>query len=889
MADSVIVNGAAPSNGASARRLPLSDYHLADLRKSGLSDETIRLCCFETIDSKEASALLNWDKPTSALGKCLKIPFLDREGKTTDFARIKPSKPRTRKEEGEKKEVKYEQPKGRPIRPYFPPMAWTLIDDPAPSLLITEGEKKAVKAAQEGFACIGLTGVDCWSAPRERDEDGKPIGPRHLHPDLAALALSGRNVFIVFDSDLSVKPDVQRAERSLALALTTAGAKVRCARLPSGDNGEKIGLDDYLCRYTADELRNLLATAEAIDTTQPPKRRRGKPPSPDSPARQDARTEVEICADEHEVVQIVAAILSSDDQLFQRDGRLVRPLTIRDTDPGANAEPGPRSDKRLRIEYPTGSIVLRPAESAFVRLRITAHCVLMGTDRKGNPKQVNPPAWLAPAVDAAPGNIRPIAGVLPGPTLDHTGRLINTVGYDAPTRFFMGRACPALAMPDFPSLDDARGAAEVLTELVEDFPFADPEQRGELSRWLCLLLAACCRHLIDRTPLGLITANQAGSGKTFLARLISIIAHGTRFPILMSWPEGSELMARGDEIRKRLASLLTESASLVLLDNLPRGEDFGSPEVDAFLTSDAYHDRQLGKNDGSRVGGVNRCLLLATGNNVMPSGDTADRTLLLRLWTADPNPRSRPSEAFHRPDLERYALDERPRYLAAALTIWRARILAGTPRPEGPAWGSFECFVDTVVSIIRWLGWPDPIGDRTKHLDELDREGQALRGVLALWESVLGTEPLRGNEILAKIEAAGGSDAGNAFREFLQTLGRIGKWPPTLQRLGKSIASHRGRVAEVESPDGSRVRLVLRSDYCSNTKANRYFVERLPSTGAGRCGECGECGESSVPPRGRAGASAPAGTPSERPGTNPAFPAHPATDHKGALVEEITL
>src|SRR5262249_20908917 len=148
------------------------------------------------------------------------------------------------------------------------------------------------------------------------------------------------------------------------------------------------------------------------------------------------------------------------------------------------------------------------------------------------------------------------------------------------------------------------------------------------------------------------------------------------------------------------------------IDNLPRGAAFNSAEVDAFVTSDAYYDRELGYNDGRRVGGPNRCLLLVTGNNLRPSGDTADRTLVVNLRSQDPNPRARPASSFRPPDVEGYAIAHRAALLGAALTIWRAWICAGEPQPPGPDWGSFLTWVGTAVAVVRWLGLADPLADR---------------------------------------------------------------------------------------------------------------------------------------------------------------------------------
>src|SRR5262249_43461693 len=129
----------------------LAPQHLADLMASGLTPQTIAACGFHTVSGAEVNRLLGWRGGGEKLGPCLAIPFYDLDGRQTGFARLKPDRPRAQeKENGEERLVKYEQPKGVPIRPYFPLACWSGLTDARKPLLITEGEKKAAKAAQEG-------------------------------------------------------------------------------------------------------------------------------------------------------------------------------------------------------------------------------------------------------------------------------------------------------------------------------------------------------------------------------------------------------------------------------------------------------------------------------------------------------------------------------------------------------------------------------------------------------------------------------------------------------------------------------------------------------------------------------------------------------------------
>jgi putative DNA primase/helicase len=138
-------------------------------------------------------------------------------------------------------------------------------------LLITEGEKKAAKADQEGLPCIGLVGVYGWQKKRKQGPRGKAEGARELIDGLAPVRWGGRQVYVCFDSDAAENKNVQRAEWYLAQALQAKGAIVRVVRLPPGPpdaDGKptKVGLDDFLVAHGLEAFRALLAQA------QPPSR-----------------------------------------------------------------------------------------------------------------------------------------------------------------------------------------------------------------------------------------------------------------------------------------------------------------------------------------------------------------------------------------------------------------------------------------------------------------------------------------------------------------------------------------------------------------------------------------------------------------------------------------
>ncbi len=80
------------------------------------------------------------------------------------FTRLKFDKP-------DAKGKRYAQAKGSGNRLYIPPMIErTSLTDSSVTLYLTEGEKKALKASQEGLACLSVSGVDSLALAHEWEE-----------------------------------------------------------------------------------------------------------------------------------------------------------------------------------------------------------------------------------------------------------------------------------------------------------------------------------------------------------------------------------------------------------------------------------------------------------------------------------------------------------------------------------------------------------------------------------------------------------------------------------------------------------------------------------------------------------------------------------------------
>lgn len=568
-----------------------------------------------------------------------------------------------------------------------------------------------------------------------------------------------------------------------------------------------------------------------------PSRERRTPPEDESPTGESApgdgggfpftvggRTVVVLSSDEMQDRAAVLPAVARDEMLYARMGIIVRPLVTE-----AKPEKAKKDTPQLTWKKPDGLTSLVPATPNFIRTRIVARCQLMKD--KGEKHGLVPrtcPEYLPNGIHADPTGLREVSGLALGPILRPDGSLLNARGYDPASRLYLARPVPGLEelMPETVTQDAAQRKLEtVLFPLVTDFPWRKADGLLQASRWFCLFFTALLRHQLQQVPLGLLTANTAGSGKTYLCQIISIIAHGHE-PILMTWPEGTKFQSRGEEVRKRLASLLSEGASLSLIDNLTRGEHFHSPELDAFLTSTVFFDRLLGKNDGSKAGGHQQCQLLATGNNVSPSGDTADRTLHVVLESDHPNPRSRPVTEFKARDAIDYAREHRTELLAAGLTCVRGWIQAGCPTPPGESWGSFTEWTNTVVGLVRWLiPCVDPIGGRSSEATS-DPETEALVSVLIAWITVFGERIVSTGEILRSVDEPKPDSSfkltppQSALREALSEM--LGSFTlASAKRLGCALAGFAGRRVGID--DQRTAWLTTHRD--KHTKQNVYQVQ----------------------------------------------------------------
>jgi len=254
--------------------VPLNPNHLADLRSSGLNDNIIQQAQIHSCNGKYANTYL---QRTDLTGDLLAFPYAPIRPETNSnlFVRFKSDKDLHYKDGSS---GRYVQKGGSESHLYSLPQIWARINDISGGpLLIVEGEKKALRAIMALFLeeidpdlqllPIGLGGVWNWRKTIEifNKRTNQNEKRAAIISDLQNLNLTNRLVYICFDSNVTVNPDVIAAESALASTLIKDKKvdRVCAVRLPHDGTKHGVGFDDYLLDHTIEEFRELIKVASS--------------------------------------------------------------------------------------------------------------------------------------------------------------------------------------------------------------------------------------------------------------------------------------------------------------------------------------------------------------------------------------------------------------------------------------------------------------------------------------------------------------------------------------------------------------------------------------------------------------------------------------------------
>jgi hypothetical protein len=142
-----------------------------------------------------------------------------------------------------------------------------------------------------------------------------------------------------------------------------------------------------------------------------------------------------------------------------------------------------------------------------------------------------------------------LRGVVEAPILRPDGSILSAPGFDEATGLFLFADEGWPAVPDIPSLEDAKSALSSILEPFLEFPFVDDAARSVL---IAAILTAIQRRLLESAPLFAFDAPSQRSGKSLLAESVGLIVTGRR-------PPATGVARSEDELRKAITSSLLEA------------------------------------------------------------------------------------------------------------------------------------------------------------------------------------------------------------------------------------------------------------------------------------------------------------------------------------------
>ena len=363
-------------------------------------------------------------------------------------------------------------------------------------------------------------------------------------------------------------------------------------------------------------------------------------------------------------------------------------------------------------------------------------------------------------------------GVVNAPFLRIDGTPCETPGYDVENGLLYIPETAFLPIPNNPSKLDALAAlSRIIKKLLSEFPFVDLVDR---SVFLSALLTAFDRHAMATAPLHGFTAPSAGTGKSLLVDLISLLLSDRSAPVTAQG-------GNPEETEKRIASALLVSDRIISLDNCSRVVD-GGDLLCQMLTQEMVNIRLLGHSRNIEVPMTST--VFATGNNLIVTDDLTRRTLLCRLDAGVERPELRTFKS----NVLKVARAERVGLVIDVLTILRAWHLSGEPESDNPL-GSFEEWSLRVRQPLLWLDQVDPCSS-IGLVRENDPARTALDIVLQQWATSLGTmNALTVQEIISRAVVV--PDLYNA----LMTVAAAAQGPTiSNDRLGRWLSKNNGKI-----------------------------------------------------------------------------------------------
>lgn len=468
------------------------------------------------------------------------------------------------------------------------------------------------------------------------------------------------------------------------------------------------------------------------------------------------------------------ALIASDTPFYVRGQRLMRPVV--DALPASAG----RTAKVARLAEVTPPAMIDRLSRAAVWLKYDGRAKKMvAADPHPNVAATilsRDGEWMFPR----------LAGVITTPTLRPDGTILSTPGYDAATQLLLVEPPEMPRLPPRPSKAVAQKALARLDRLLHEFPFVDAASRSVA---LSALITPVVRGAMAVVPMHATKAPVAGSGKSYIIDLASAISSGDRAPVMSA-------SVKEEELEKRLAAALMSGQTLISLDNV-NGE-LGGDFLCQVIERPIVQPRILGKSEAPKI--ESRATCFATGNNIRLVGDMTRRVVICSL---DPDMERPETREFEDNPFDEI-LANRGLYVAAALTVVRAYVVAGCPNTL-PALASFEDWSRLVRSALVWLGKADPV-DTMNAARADDPTTSALTMLFTSWHDAVQSSARTAAEIVNAASAEMmGQMSHPELREALLEVAEDRRGGVSTKALGKYLARYKNRkVAGLKLVEGPK-------------------------------------------------------------------------------------
>lgn len=482
-----------------------------------------------------------------------------------------------------------------------------------------------------------------------------------------------------------------------------------------------------------------------------------------------------------------AALIAADAPFFIRGESLIRPVS--DDLPASNG----RRTKVARLSPVTDAVMID-------RLSRAANWQRWDGRAKKNVR-ADPTGKVAATILSRDGEwkFRRLTGVITTPTLRPDGTILSRPGYDEATQLLLIDPPAMPSIPERPTRKSALAALAFLDALLDEFPFVDAESRSVA---LSALITPVIRGAVPVTPMHATTAPTPGSGKSYIIDLASAINSGERAPVLTAG-------RNEEETEKRLVAALLSGQTLISIDNV--NGHLGGDFLCQMIERPVVAVRPLGQSVFTKV--ESRASCFATGNNIQLVGDMTRRVLLCSL---DPQVERPELRSFEHSPFDQ-VLADRGKYVAAALTVVRAYVVAGFPDML-PALASFEDWSRMVRSSLVWLGRPDPCETMNRARAD-DPITSSLTSLFTAWQSASPTAVTTARiKEIAVTNDQFGSLIYPQLREALVEVADDGRGGINTKKLGHFLKRYEGRII-------AGLKLLAEDD--SHTKQKIWKVVKL--------------------------------------------------------------